>query len=132
RELADGIVSRGAAVCGSPNIRNMATLVGNVAAALPSADTPPPLLALDARVVLRSRAATRRMALEDFFLGPATSARRPDELIESVEIPRPPPAPGAASTRWGAPPTTSPSSTAPPPCASSKAGSPSPAWWWEP
>lgn len=90
RELADGIVSRGAAVCGSPNIRNMATLVGNVAAALPSADTPPPLLALDARVVLRSRGATRRMALEDFFLGPASSARRPDELIESVEIPRPP------------------------------------------
>jgi carbon-monoxide dehydrogenase medium subunit len=90
RDLADGIVSRGAAVCGSPNIRNMATLVGNVAAALPSADTPPPLLALNARVVLRSRSATRRIALEDFFLGPAASARHQDELIESVEIPRPP------------------------------------------
>ncbi len=91
RELADGIVSRGAAVCGSPNIRNMATLVGNVAAALPSADTPPPLLALDARVVLRSAAGTRRLALEEFFLGPASSARHLDELVESVEIPRPAP-----------------------------------------
>src|SRR5258706_15355639 len=50
--LADGILARGAAVCGSPNIRNMATLAGNVASALPSADTPPALLALDAQVVL--------------------------------------------------------------------------------
>ncbi|MHB1502079.1 MAG: FAD binding domain-containing protein [Candidatus Dormibacteria bacterium] len=91
RRLADGIVSRGAAVCGSPNIRNMATLVGNVAAALPSADTPPPLLALDAQVVLRSAAGTRRLALEEFFLGPASSARQLDELVESVEIPRPAP-----------------------------------------
>jgi carbon-monoxide dehydrogenase medium subunit len=91
RALADGIVSRGAAVCGSPNIRNMATLVGNVASALPSSDTPPPLLVLGARVVLRSRSATRRLALEEFFLGPAVSARRPDELVESVEIPRPRP-----------------------------------------
>src|SRR5262249_31912501 len=50
--LADGILARGAAVSGSPNIRNMATLAGNVASALPSADTPPSLLALDAQVVL--------------------------------------------------------------------------------
>ncbi|HUY61687.1 MAG TPA: FAD binding domain-containing protein [Candidatus Dormibacteraeota bacterium] len=91
RDLADGIVSRGAAVCGSPNIRNMATLVGNVAAALPSADTPPPLLALDAVVVLRSRARARRVTLQDFFLGPARSDRGLEELIECVEIQVPPP-----------------------------------------
>ncbi len=91
RGLADAILSRGAAVCGSPNIRNMATLVGNVAAALPSADTPPPLLALDAWVLLRGPAGARRVALQDFFLGPARADRRPDELIECVEVPVPPP-----------------------------------------
>ena len=91
RGLADGIVSRAAAVCGSPNIRNMATLVGNVAAALPSADTPPPLLALDALVVLRSQGGPRRVAAADFFLGPARGDRHFDELIESVEIPLPRP-----------------------------------------
>src|SRR5437764_14219984 len=50
--LANGILARGAAVCGSPNIRNMATLAENVASALPSADTPPALLALHAQAVL--------------------------------------------------------------------------------
>jgi CO/xanthine dehydrogenase FAD-binding subunit len=52
QRLASGILARSAAVTASPNIRNMATLGGNTASALPSADTPPTLLALDALVVL--------------------------------------------------------------------------------
>src|SRR5256885_10327290 len=48
QRLANGILARGAAVCGSPNNRNMATLVGNIASPPPSADTPPALLALNA------------------------------------------------------------------------------------
>src|SRR5215467_15040640 len=65
--LADGILARGAAVCGSPNIRNMATLAGNVASALPSADTPPALLALDAHAVLTGLQGERIVSLESFF-----------------------------------------------------------------
>src|SRR6266478_8201974 len=68
--LADGILARGAAVCGSPNIRNMATLAGNVASALPSADTPPALLALDAQVVLVGKQGERVVPLDSFFIGP--------------------------------------------------------------
>src|SRR5881398_1678958 len=65
--LANGILARGAAVCGSPNIRNMATLAGNVASALPSADTPPALLALDAQVVLVGMQGARILPLDSFF-----------------------------------------------------------------
>ena len=84
--LANGILARGAAVCGSPNIRNMATLVGNVAAALPSADTPPSLLALDAQVVLAGSQGERLVPLESFFVGPAKSVRE-RELIRELRIP---------------------------------------------
>jgi len=87
--LADGILARCAAVCASPNIRNMATLVGNVASALPSADTPPALLALGALLVLQGLAGERVVPLKDFFLGPAHSVLQ-RELISEVRIPLPP------------------------------------------
>ncbi len=84
--LANGILARGAAVCGSPNIRNMATLAGNIASALPSADTPPALLALDARAVLSGLQGERIVPLESFFIGPAKSIRE-RELIREIRIP---------------------------------------------
>jgi CO/xanthine dehydrogenase FAD-binding subunit len=84
--LANGILARGAAVCGSPNIRNMATLAGNVASALPSADTPPSLLALDAQLVLVGTHGERIIPLGSFFVGPAQSVRE-RELIRAVRIP---------------------------------------------
>src|ERR1700730_1167843 len=84
--LASGILARGAAVCGSPNIRNMATLVGNVASALPSADTPPALLALDAQAVLVGMQGERVVSLGSFFVGPAKSVRE-RELIRELRIP---------------------------------------------
>src|SRR5712692_3515884 len=84
--LANGILARGAAVCGSPNTRNMATLVGNVASALPSADTPPALLALDAQVVLVGMQGERVVPLDGFFVGPARSIRE-RELIRELRIP---------------------------------------------
>jgi CO/xanthine dehydrogenase FAD-binding subunit len=85
--LANGILARGAAVCGSPNIRNMATLVGNVASALPSADTPPSLLALDAQAVLVGMQGERIVPLESFFVGPARSILD-REFIRELRIPK--------------------------------------------
>ncbi len=84
--LANGILARSAAVCGSPNIRNMATLAGNVASALPSADTPPSLLALDAQVVLVGTKGEHIVPLDSFFIGPARSVRE-RELIRELRIP---------------------------------------------
>ncbi len=87
RSLADGIVARGAAVCGSPNNRNLATIGGNLGSALPSADTPPPLLALDASVVLVGPSGLRRLTLPQYFQGPAQTAREPGEIIMELTIP---------------------------------------------
>lgn len=84
--LADGILARSAAVCGSPNIRNMATLAGNVASALPSADTPPSLIALNAGAVLIGADGERVVPLDQFFTGPAKSVRG-RELIRELRIP---------------------------------------------
>ncbi len=84
--LADGILARSAAVCGSPNIRNMATLVGNCASALPSADTPPSLIALNAEAVLIGLSGERRVPLDQFFTGQAKSVRE-RELVRELRIP---------------------------------------------
>src|SRR5437667_10178646 len=84
--LANGILARGAAVCGSPNIRNMATLAGNVASALPSANAPPSLVALDAQVVLVGMQGARILPLDSFVVGPAKSVRA-RALILDIRLP---------------------------------------------
>jgi CO/xanthine dehydrogenase FAD-binding subunit len=75
---------------GAPAIRSRATLGGNLATASPAADAPPPLLALDAVVVLSSRAGRREIPLASFFTSYRRTARDPGEMIESVRVPIPP------------------------------------------
>jgi CO/xanthine dehydrogenase FAD-binding subunit len=76
-----------------PLIRNLATLGGNICDASPAADLSPPLLALAANVKLESSGgATRVLPLEEFFQGVRRTARQPDELLTSIELPRPDPA----------------------------------------
>ena len=89
--LADGILCQAASMCGSWQVRNLATLGGNVANALPAADTPPALLALDARVRWVGDA-EREMPLEGFFTGPRKTVLRRGELLTELVIP--PPSPG--------------------------------------
>jgi carbon-monoxide dehydrogenase medium subunit len=70
RRLAGGILSRAAATCGSIQIRNMATVGGNLANGSPAADTATPLLAMDAQVVLQTERGRRRITLREFFALP--------------------------------------------------------------
>ena len=72
---------------GGRQIQNAGTVVGNVCNASPAADGIPALLALDARVELRSAAGTRTMALETFVLGPRRTARRADEMVTALLVP---------------------------------------------
>ncbi|GAA5512870.1 hypothetical protein Dcar01_01594 [Deinococcus carri] len=70
-------------------IRNSATLGGNLGTGSPIGDSPPALLALDARVVLASAAGEREVPLADYFTGYRQTQRRPDELIRAVRLPLP-------------------------------------------
>lgn len=78
-------------VFASRQIRNRATLAGNLVTASPIGDMAPALLALDASVVLRSCTGVRILALDDFFVGYRKTALRPDEIVEAVIIPYGPP-----------------------------------------
>ena len=73
---------------GSVQIQNMGTVTGNLCNASPAADGVPPLLALDAEVELTSSNGTRRLVLADFITGNRQTARRPDELLTSIIVPR--------------------------------------------
>jgi len=70
---------------GSPQIRNVATIGGNLGTCSPAGDTLPVLAALDATVVLRSTAGERRVPFADFMTGPKKSVRRGDELVVAAE-----------------------------------------------
>ncbi len=86
RALAGGILARAAATCGSVQIRNMATLGGNLANGSPAADTATPLLALDSKVVLADARGRRKIPLAAFYSG----SRKTKTLIVEVAIPVPP------------------------------------------
>jgi aerobic carbon-monoxide dehydrogenase medium subunit len=81
------------ALVGSVQVRNLATLGGNLCNAAPSADMAPPLLALDAEAVIAGPKGERRIPIADFFTGVRRTVLAPDELLLELVVP----APGARS-----------------------------------
>ena len=71
----------------SVQIRNVATIGGNIANGSPIGDGPPALIALGARVVLRKGSATRTLPLESFFIAYGKQDRQPGEFVEAIEVP---------------------------------------------
>lgn len=71
----------------SPQIKNVATLVGNVGNASPIADTPPFLLASDALLHTLGPRGKRKLPFGEFFLGYRKTALRPGECITAIEFP---------------------------------------------
>src|SRR5262249_5820445 len=72
---------------GSVQVRNLATIGGNIANASPIADAPPALIALGARVVLREGRKRRTLPLEAFFIAYGKQDRQPGSFIEAIELP---------------------------------------------
>ena len=94
-ELSDEIqngytaLAEGAAEIGSIQIRNLATIGGNIAHASPAADTVAALLALDAQVDIASADGERSVPIDTFFTGPGQTVLRAGELITRFRLPNP-------------------------------------------
>ena len=73
-------------VLASSQVRNRATIAGNLCNASPAADTAPPLLVLDASVVLQGPNGNRALPLSEFFIGPGQTRRRSDEVVRELTI----------------------------------------------
>jgi carbon-monoxide dehydrogenase medium subunit len=80
-------LAEAAAYVGSVQIRNRATLAGNICNASPAADTAPALLALEARVVAVGQRGRRVIPLDDFFVRSGVTTLAPGELVEAIEMP---------------------------------------------
>jgi carbon-monoxide dehydrogenase medium subunit len=104
-ELSDAVrddfasLAEGAAVVGSFQIRHLATLGGNLANAAPSADMAPPLLALDAELLIAGPRGERRVPVAEFFLGVRRTQLAPDEVLVEIAIPAPEPGSGGTYVR---------------------------------
>ena len=82
------------ALVGSVQVRNLATLGGNLCNAAPSADMAPPLLALDAEAVIVGPKGERRVPFTDFFTGVRGTVLAPDEILLEIVVPAPGPRSG--------------------------------------
>ena len=72
---------------GTPAVRNLATLGGNIGRASPASDVIPALLSLDAVVILESAGGSRRVPLGQLLQGPGRLDSRPGEFVTAVELP---------------------------------------------
>jgi CO/xanthine dehydrogenase FAD-binding subunit len=80
------VLVQGCATVGSPQIRNMGTLGGNIVNASPAADSIPPLVVLGTGVILQSLAGKRELRLEEFITGPGKTQLRAGELLTGIVV----------------------------------------------
>ena len=83
-------------VIADPLVRNRATLGGNLAHGDPANDHPATMLAVRAEVVATGPSGPRTIPIDDFFIGPLTTALAPNEILTEVRIPAPAPGSGGA------------------------------------
>lgn len=81
-------LAQSAAEVGSIQIRNRATIGGNMANATPSADVAPSLIALNTTAKIANANGERTVAVEDFFRGPGQNVMNADEILTEITIPK--------------------------------------------
>jgi CO/xanthine dehydrogenase FAD-binding subunit len=81
-----GVLALAAHSIASPQVRNRGTIAGNICNAVPSADSPPALLVLEARLKLVSSKGTRTVKIGDFFKGPNETILSDEELLHEIEV----------------------------------------------
>ena len=94
-------LASGAERLGSPAVRNIATIGGNVVTASPAADLPPALIAYGANVRLIRENQERFLPLEQLFRGPGTTYIRKDEILADLHLEKPPEFSGAGFFKLG-------------------------------
>jgi CO/xanthine dehydrogenase FAD-binding subunit len=92
-------LAEAAAVVGAVQIRNRATLAGNICNASPAADTLPALLVFGADVVAAGSGGSRRLPLDDVLVRSGVTTLAPDELVTAIELPLPDGKPGSVHLR---------------------------------
>jgi carbon-monoxide dehydrogenase medium subunit len=92
-------IAESAALVGSIQVRNLATVGGNLCNAAPSADMAPPLLALEAQAVIAGPRGERRVPIAEFFTGVRKTVLAPNELLVELIVPPPGPRSGGQYLR---------------------------------
>jgi xanthine dehydrogenase FAD-binding subunit len=82
------VLSEAILTIGGPQVRNMATIGGNLCNGVPSADSATPLIALNAVVTIEGPDGSRQLPLEDFFLGPSRVALEHHEIMTAITVSR--------------------------------------------
>ena len=93
-------LSEAALTLANPQIRNHGTIVGNICSAVPSADAPPLLIAMNASVRLVGPAGERTLLLADFFIGPRKTVMKAGEILTHVLVPPKPAGTGACYMKF--------------------------------
>ena len=96
-----GALCQGAKSLGTPLVRNLATIGGNLGSARPAADLPPSLMAYGAEVILKSVSTERTVSMDRFFVGPGLTENKPDEVLCEIRVDIPPPGSGAGYINLG-------------------------------
>ena len=95
------VLGEAASVLGTPHIRNLATLGGNLCNASPAAECAPALLTLGAKAKIESLRGARVVSFDTFFTGPGKSILQRDEILTEIQIPNLPARTGGVHLKYG-------------------------------